>query len=282
MLGVGVGVFFLEKKWNHWIPKERTRGNRNNSFLNPQNFYDNLSDIISAISTLLSFLFSPSLSPAPLLKVHSPSLSLSLEHSSSPSLPGQLLLIFPPSAPGNPFLQEAFPTFITPGLCDTTLWSPILPLRGSNHNCKSLIAHVTICLMPVSPSRLSMPGKQCGSPSGLLLQGGWVTAGPSRCAHLHPPRCCTKASLPMGCSQPLIKVSTKCGSFLPDVGLLQYTTSLQGLPVHLAKTFSEPGCSPRLLLPCAPPCPLPFTSPSEVSPHPSSSLLFLSRRASAS
>ena len=189
-----------------------------------------------------------------LWKVHSPRFSL---FSLSNILPAPLSLATT-ACLSNLSPRKSFPPVSLPDFhntCHVTLWPTLLLFQGSHRNCshRSLL---WLCLAPVSPSRLSTPGRQ-GQPSGLLLQKAeWPQAPAATLICVHHGVRTRPPSFPWAVSNRWPRSARNADHSCQTWG--SSDRRLQGFPVHLAKTFSETGCSPRLLLPRL----LPSLSPS--------------------
>ena len=184
--------------------------------------------------------------PLSLWKVHSPRFSLSLKYSSSPSFPGNYCLSFQPEPQEIPSSSESSWLSQQPALamspCGLLYFSMALITTASHWLL------LWLCLTPVSPSRLSTPGRQwrplrspaAGKVSDRRPQqprssASTMAGGQGR---TRPP------SFPWAVSSHWPMSARKAGH-----SCQVWDSSdrwLQGFPVHSAKTFSEMGCSLRL------------------------------------
>ena len=190
----------------------------------------------------------------PLWKVHSPRLSLSLKYSSSPSFRDNYCWSFQPEP--QEIHQWAFLTFTATGSCNVALRPTILLLHGSHHNCKSPIAFVTM-LNACLPLQTVNPRKAVTAPQvSCCRKGEWPQAPAATLICIHHGVRTRPSSFPWAVSSHWPRSARNAGH---SCQVWDFSNrQLQGFPVHLAKTFSETGCSLRLLLPRL----LPSLSPS--------------------
>lgn len=127
---------------------------KNDPSLSPQNSCDNSSDINSATPLLLLSLSLSSRFPP------------FLEYSSSLSSPGQLLLAFPTSAPGNPVARKAPQPFLRACSLRHRLVASSTGLpRGPGHRAPTASARTRAT--PAAPSGLRTPRRPlAGAPRG--------------------------------------------------------------------------------------------------------------------
>lgn len=155
--------------------KRTLQKNRNDPSLRPQNSCDNSSDINSATPLLLLSLSLSSRFPP------------FLEYSSSLSSPGQLLLAFPTSPPGNPVARKAPQPFLRACSLRHRLVASSTGLpRGPGHRAPTASARTRAT--PAAPSGLRTPRRPlAGAPRGRAgeRRPAWLLCSSSPTAPSH-------------------------------------------------------------------------------------------------